>query len=585
MIQVPGPRRFIAPAAAAFALLAMPLLGGRVLAAPGDSDGSFSKDGAATVDFDFFPPPLTGYEDLALQPDGKIVVVGTSGENSEAYEPEVVAARFNADGTLDTSFGKKGRVLVEFPAPDDAVGRVAVAVAADGRILIAADGQNIDLARLNPDGTLDPSFSGDGEVEVALPGALGQSVADLALSPDGRLTVGGTLTATGAGAGADFMLARFTADGTLDPSFSADGFVAADLGADDLISEVALQPDGSVVAAGRSGRATKPAESKLAVARYTAGGELDPSFSGDGFLVSDVANDATGVAVDGSGGIAVSASLERKPIFTVARFTPAGDPDPGFGSGGVTKLSFGDPSAANDLVAAADGSLVVVGTVDHSRRNWQEQDFAIARLDPAGKADRAFSGDGMRVDDLRCEGEEEALSVALDAQSRIVAAGGCDRPVIRQAGLSTSTLAVARFETAAGSADEDGDRVSDSDDRCPSAFGPSGKGKAKGCGGVGRTIVRFEIHKHRASGLIRAADAACEVGQKVSLLKVGEGADRTVASERSDPDVFDFRVPRGRGEFLCARAPEPRARRREVRAGDLQAASKRLIAGSSAVDR
>ncbi|MBA2521844.1 MAG: hypothetical protein H0V25_00785, partial [Solirubrobacterales bacterium] len=461
--------------------LALSVFGGHAAGAPGDSDGSFSKDGVAGVSVSYFPPPLTGYNDLALQPDGKIVVVGTTGENSEAYSPEAVAARFNADGSLDASFGKKGTKLIEFPAPDDTVGAVSVAVAPDGRILIATAGENVDLARLNPDGSLDSTFSGDGEAQIPLPGFARLSIADLALSGDGRMVVGGTATAAAEGAKRDFLVARFAPDGTPDPSFSGDGFATSDLGGEDFVIEIALGPDGSVVAGGGTGAAFTTAASSVAVARYTPAGSLDPSFSGDGVATSDAGDYVTGVAIDGSGRVALSAAQLKRPIFTAARFTPAGELDPSFGSGGVAKLSFGDPSTANDLAVAADGSLTVVGFVNRSVPGLLEEDFAVGRLDAAGHPDPSFAQGGRRTTDLRCNGSEEARTVAIDAQGRIVAGGQCEFPVIPQAGLTSSALTVARYEVAPGPADEDADGIVDSKDRCPGAFERGGKGKTRGC--------------------------------------------------------------------------------------------------------
>jgi uncharacterized delta-60 repeat protein len=539
-------------------LLGSAVLGGAASGAPGDSDPAFGTGGFAAIDISFDSPPLSGYDDLVTQPDGKIVVAGTTGENSEVYEPQAVVARFNADGTVDQGFGKKGRIEIQFPDPDFAVGAVALAAAPDGAIWVATSSENVDLARLTPAGALDPGFSGDGKAEVPLPGIAGSNVNDLALDAAGKLVLGGSATVTSGGL-SDFMALRFTPDGVLDPSFSGDGIAITDLGASDTVNEIAVPADGSVVLAGRTGPDSPFADSKVGLVRLTPAGVPDPAFDGDGMVSSDVAELASGVAVDAGGGIFASvfsgnasAIGTGKQEFEVARFTAAGQPDSAFGTGGIAKVPFSDPATANDVAIEADGSLVAAGTVSSGTRRWLEEDFAVAKLDSTGKPDPAFAGDGRRTDDLRCDGEEEARSVALDGEGRILLGGPCDHPVIRQADLSSSIIAVTRYEKASGPADEDADGVADAADRCPNAYGPKGKGKLAGCANIGRTIVRFEVDKRHATGTIRAGDAACEAGQRVSVLKEAPGRDRVVARGRSDPDAFDLKLPAGDGEFYSA---------------------------------
>ena len=147
-----------------------------------------------------------------------------------------------------------------------------VATQADGKLVVAGSSAgNFALARYAAAGAPDPSFCGDGLVTTDFGGAdAGQGVA---IQADGKIVVAGR-------SGADFALARYTAGGALDPSFSGDGVQTTDFGADDGGAAVAIQADGRIVVAGQSGN-------NFALARYDAAGVLDPSFSGDGRLTTD----------------------------------------------------------------------------------------------------------------------------------------------------------------------------------------------------------------------------------------------------------------------------------------------------------
>ena len=147
-------------------------------------------------------------------------------------------------------------------------------------------------------GDLDVSFSGDGKQTTDFGGA--DAAAAVAMQADGKIVVAGS-------SGGDFALARYGADGALDPSFSGDGLVTTDLGGTDAGQGVAIQADGRIVVAGSSG-------GNFALARYTAGGGLDPSFSGDGLQTTDFGADdgATAVAIQADGRIVAAGRLRQR---------------------------------------------------------------------------------------------------------------------------------------------------------------------------------------------------------------------------------------------------------------------------------
>ena len=184
---------------------------------------------------------------LALQPDGKIVVAGYcfNGANDD-----FCLARYLANGTLDTSFNGSGTVIAPIGNGND--NAINLALQPDGKIVVVgvcANGANLDfcLARYLANGTPDTSFNSSGKV-IAPIGSSDDYGYSVALQPDGKIVVAGYCSN---GANLDFCLARYLANGTLDASFNSTGKVIAAIGGgNDVANSVALQPDGKIVVAG-----------------------------------------------------------------------------------------------------------------------------------------------------------------------------------------------------------------------------------------------------------------------------------------------------------------------------------------------
>jgi uncharacterized delta-60 repeat protein len=195
---------------------------------------------------------------LALQPDGKLVVAGYSnsgGGPGVLYGADNLAlARYTPSGLLDDTFGHGGKVTVDAWSLDEELR--AVAVAPDGRIVAAGfrngeKGGDFVVLRLNPDGVLDPTFglTFPGYTVTDL-GTHAERLTSLALASDGRIVAGGVVARDHH---ADFAVARYDADGRLDPSFGRDGLVTVDFeGREDRVQGLALQRDGKIVAVGLS---------------------------------------------------------------------------------------------------------------------------------------------------------------------------------------------------------------------------------------------------------------------------------------------------------------------------------------------
>jgi len=202
-------RRRISSAAAVVAVLvAGAHFSAAAQAAPGDLDLTFSGDGKQTTDF---PLGVSTAAATTLQPDGKIVAVGSvlRSTNGDTSTSNFALARLRPDGTLDTSFSGDGKTTTAFGPDSDSQAR-AVALQADGKIVVVGiDGfgspfgssYDFAIARYNPNGSLDTSFSGDGKQTTGF-GSRGDGAAAVALQGDGKIVAAGS-------GGEDFALARY----------------------------------------------------------------------------------------------------------------------------------------------------------------------------------------------------------------------------------------------------------------------------------------------------------------------------------------------------------------------------------------
>ena len=340
----------------------------------GAIDASFGMGGKVTTDFG---GRFQGATSVALQPDGKIVAAGGGVINQFN---DFALARYNSDGTLDTSFGSGGKVLTNIGGVS-AQAR-SLAVQPDGKIVVAGyanvgGGENFELVRYNSNGTLDASFGTGGEVTTDF-GLLDQGFSfaqafSLVLQQDGKMVLAGQAFI---GEGNDFALARYNSNGTLDTSFGTGGKVITDFGTtSDGAHSIAVQPDGKIVTAGL-------ARNRFALARYNSDGTLDISFGTGGKVISVIAglNDqASRVALQRDGKILVAGRSFINGAFhsALARYNSWGTLDAGFGAGGkVTTIFGGDSDQVSSIAIQSDGKIVVSGgaTID-----WTNS-FALARF-------------------------------------------------------------------------------------------------------------------------------------------------------------------------------------------------------------
>jgi uncharacterized delta-60 repeat protein len=394
-----------------------PLEDRRLLSA-GDLDPTFGLHGLVTTDFAGSPDWGQG---VAIQADGKIVVAGYS-HGAGGYD--FVVARHSTDGSLDTSFDGDGKLTTDFGSLYDHA--QSVVVQADGKIVVAGNSYNgissyydIALARYNTDGSLDTSFSGDGKLTTDFASS-DDSADSVAIQADGKIIVAGS-------SGGDFAVARYNTDGSLDTSLDADGKLTTDFGGSegDGANSVAIQSDGKVVVAGYRGIDGGNAE--FAVARYNTDGSLDTSFAGDGRLTTFFGYGAArSVAIQADGKIVVAGysftgSYYSYYSFAVARYNTDGSLDTSFDGDGKLTTDFGSSShdRASSVKIQADGKIVVAG----SKTNRSSSDFAIARYNADGSLDTSLDGDGKLTTDFGSASSDVARSVAIQADGKIVVAG------------------------------------------------------------------------------------------------------------------------------------------------------------------
>ena len=423
------------------------LSGGRADAAPGDLDPDFGTDGQ------FFTSIIAGTDDfgraLALQEDGKIVVVGSNGSGSNA---RFAVARLNADGTLDDKFlgcDPTDDDLCFDATPDGTTAfsmntnsedrSHAVAIQDDGKIVVVGSNRantssvvRFAVARLLPTGRMDTDFGTKGRTFFSFLTNSTEEAFAVAIQPDGKILVAGSAGVSGGTTG--FGIARLLdTTGALDSTgFGTGGQVTVPVSnGGDVAYGLALQEDGKIVVAGRSNLAS-PDNSQFAVVRLTSGGSLDTDFGTDGQVTTPIiagTNDgAWAVAIQSDGKIlAAGTSGIGSGIsnFALARWDTSGTPDSAFGTDtvsetGTTTISFTNFNDGAFAVAIqSDSKIIVAG---FSGENTINANFALARLNLDGSLDTSF-GSGGQVTTAFSSGNDAARGVGIQPDGKIVAAG------------------------------------------------------------------------------------------------------------------------------------------------------------------
>lgn len=391
---------------------------------------------------------------VEIQGDDRIVVAGPV-RCSLCQSDGIYVARFRSSGKRDLSFGG-GDGLVVVPAPSRFPNLTGLALASDGRILVAANslgpsaflgpGQFV-LARLTAAGELDRTFGSGGLQTVSFDLFRGGSGLGfrgsgngLAVSADGAVLAAGSAPDPD---GEKFAVTRFLPGGSLDPTFGSGGIASLRVDPDAIAERayaVALRPDGRVVIAG--GRATGPTSGPndhgaFEAAQLLPDGSPDPTFSTDGRVVaasiidsSSLLIGAQAVSLTADGGMILTGSRAYgyKPCsnFTLVRLGADGELDASYGQAGVVQTPT-DCEGGSDATLTAGGQLIATGSQREGAGNslTPEGENVFARYTTTGLLDGSFGAGGLAqfpVEKL----DSGASTLALDSEQRIIAAGYVD---------------------------------------------------------------------------------------------------------------------------------------------------------------
>ncbi len=395
-----------------------------------------------------FPPEV-----MVRQPDGKLLISGNAILHERDPAPAVApgaygfaVARYNADGTLDATFGG-GEGVATMPGlgGGNFASASDIALTADGRIVLAGrvlsgvpgdpNPDRSGIVRLNPDGSPDPTFGAGGIVLDHAGRAAGDGYVEakecVAVDAQGRVLLGAPTRVTGAGEGnligeIDGVVTRYLPDGSRDASFGDGGAVRINVPGVGWgrVQDLAVTPDGRIVvnsALNVSDRvfAQDAIGTGFHLVRLHDDGSFDPTFGTGGQVRTEIAGlTPTDMVLLGDGSVVVGgtvangreddAHLHPHP-GVLARYTAAGALDPSFGGAGTGVFDITDDVAHRfsfgGLAAAPDGKLIVVGSHVEPGPDGTIPAFgehhdlgaAVLRFNPDGTLDADFGTGGRQV--------------------------------------------------------------------------------------------------------------------------------------------------------------------------------------------
>lgn len=326
---------------------------------------------------------------LLLQPDGKIIIAGSIALPS-SVDTSFAILRYNSDGSLDTTFGNGGIVATNIGDDHDSIGAIALQpdgkiIAAGNEAFSRPPGEqrnsDIVLARYNSNGTLDSSFGNNGFVTSdfgPFPNYFADDATAVLLQPDGKIIVAGDSDGSGY---FDFLVARYNDNGSLDSTFGNGGFTKTDVGNgyEDGASDAVLQPDGKIVLAGAA--LPNSYDLDFALVRYLPNGSPDPSFGNGGVVVFGLDNlhdeELTAIVLESDGRLVAlgDSNNSGRSGFLLLRFFTDGSLDPDFGAGGIVRTPFGGNDTQTTSLALQGNKVVAAGFTPL----YNTSDFALAR--------------------------------------------------------------------------------------------------------------------------------------------------------------------------------------------------------------
>ncbi len=395
------------------------------------------RRGIVTTDFNL---GLDEIITAARQPDGKIVGAGVVTVLGSVHK--VGLARYNSNGALDTAFGTGGKVITDFFGTNiSRQGASSLVIQPDGKIVVAgmvlpspseSNQADFGLLRYDADGSLDATFGTGGKVITNVAANKSDVAMTLALQPDGKIVAAGFNGAPMTPqVPSDFVIVRYNSNGSVDTAFGTGGIVITDFNNDvDFASSLVIQPDGKMVVGGWTYNRNNSSYD-FALARYDLNGNLDNGFGSGGKIVSDfgsIPNDPrddilTSMVLQPDGkilaaGIGEPTRNTTSADFAIWRFNSNGSLDTTFGTSGRVATDFNETiDAAYSIALQPDGKFVVAGVANgilqggllpqlrvHNNVFFTESptvsDFAVARYHPNGSLDQSFGTGGRGITDI-----------------------------------------------------------------------------------------------------------------------------------------------------------------------------------------
>ncbi len=387
----------------------------------GTLDPTFANSGINILDIGF----VDLFTDVEIQNDQKIVAVGIT--YNQSFVASAQAYRFLPDGSPDLSFGNGGSFTYSLNFEANVYG---CAIRENGKIVMTGsttdyNDYRILLIQLNENGTLDASFGVNGVVVQKI-GPDMNNFEDfsyaLTLQDDGMILVAGSSR------NIDLqyvpVVVRFTENGVLDTTFGTEGVASIPvIEVENDFDCLVVQDDGKIVASGHY--ANELLSFALLVVRFLPDGTLDDTFGDNGIINYPYQADAEGFGITLTTdekilitGFTASASYNYSMMLI--KFDQQGNPDPGFGDGGLVIADYGQYDIGYGIYVQGDEKIIVAGTTGELVPG--NCDMAIWRYNPDGTLDNTFGLDGMSIIQIS-DGPDEGLAMAHQNDGKVVIAG------------------------------------------------------------------------------------------------------------------------------------------------------------------
>ncbi len=376
----------------------------------GDLDTTFGPDNNGIVTTSI--QRLDWIQSCTVQTDDKIVVIGTS----MGFTEQAALARYTSNGLLDTSFNSDGTQQLSVGLKANGMG---IDLKDDGNIIICGltyeNQTDLLVASYTTTGELNTSFDMDGLVITST--GSGSSASSLKIQDDGKAVVGGT-TIYGV---AQFVLARYNSDGSLDTALGTTGIIFTQIGIHAKLNQIALQTDGKIVAVGV---ARNSLINTFVTIRYNTDGTLDNTFGTNGIVETSIGDysEANALAIQNDGKIVVTGYTTEfnKNKIAIVRYDTNGNLDTTFNTTGIVTTQYQYNDAAYATIIQDDGKILVGG----SSLGNQATQFIIARYSSTGSLDATFGTNGITTTTIGgTDSISQINSLVFQSDGKIVAAG------------------------------------------------------------------------------------------------------------------------------------------------------------------